>query len=215
MNGHHVIRRSDRFWAGLSSDLIIEQVLMGSLKSTGGLTRGTGMGEEEHLTCLAPWNACMHRNLRSNATSHWCALLWKRTDRHEQDQARERSCRYQEDRRVPATTTKNVFGSGRELRNIASGRVADPSVNVDNAKVVGMKILRTIAEKKLADISLKKSDQAVSLAVETAVTVREESVVIDPNLLFQRLVKVAETSESLADYFRYELTNIPTSLFDN
>ncbi|KAK7449843.1 hypothetical protein BaRGS_00039998 [Batillaria attramentaria] len=78
-----------------------------------------------------------------------------------------------------------------------------------------MKILQTIAEKKLADISLKKSDQAFILAVKTAVTVREESVVIDPNLLFQRLVKVAETSESLADYFRYELTNIPTSLFDN
>ncbi|KAK7487674.1 hypothetical protein BaRGS_00021093 [Batillaria attramentaria] len=61
-------------------------------------------------------------------------------------------------------------------------------IGSDNAKVVGMKILQTIAEKKLADISLKKSDQAVILAVKTAVTVREESVVIDPNLLFQRLV---------------------------
>ena len=28
LNGFHVIRRSDRYWAGLSSDLIIEQVLM-------------------------------------------------------------------------------------------------------------------------------------------------------------------------------------------
>lgn len=26
MNGLHVIRRSDRFWAGLSTDLVIEQV---------------------------------------------------------------------------------------------------------------------------------------------------------------------------------------------
>ncbi|CAG2257195.1 unnamed protein product [Mytilus edulis] len=30
-SGHHVIRRSDKFWAGLSSDLVIEQVLMRSL----------------------------------------------------------------------------------------------------------------------------------------------------------------------------------------
>nr|KAG5700189.1 hypothetical protein BaRGS_011032 [Batillaria attramentaria] len=36
-------------------------------------------------------------------------------------------------------------------------------VTEDNAKVVGMKILQTIAEKKLADISLKKSDQAANL----------------------------------------------------
>ena len=36
--GKHVIRRSDCYWAGLSSDLVIEQVLMRSVKTTGGLT---------------------------------------------------------------------------------------------------------------------------------------------------------------------------------
>ena len=36
--GLHVIRRSKRLCAGLSSDLIIEQVLMRSLKTSGGLT---------------------------------------------------------------------------------------------------------------------------------------------------------------------------------
>ena len=38
MRGHHVVHRSDRLWAGLSMDLAIEQVLMRSVKSTGGLT---------------------------------------------------------------------------------------------------------------------------------------------------------------------------------
>ena len=33
-------------WAGLSSDHGIEQTLMRSLKSTGGLTRGSGMTED-------------------------------------------------------------------------------------------------------------------------------------------------------------------------
>ena len=36
MSGNHVVRRSDRVWAGLSTDLVIEQVLMRSVKSTGG-----------------------------------------------------------------------------------------------------------------------------------------------------------------------------------
>ena len=35
--GLHVTRRSDREWAGLSTDLIIEQVLMRSMKTSGGL----------------------------------------------------------------------------------------------------------------------------------------------------------------------------------
>ena len=38
--GLHVVRRSSRLWAGLSTDLVIEQVLMRSLKLSAGLTRG-------------------------------------------------------------------------------------------------------------------------------------------------------------------------------
>ena len=39
------VRKSYRFWAGLWSDLIIEQTLMCSIKCTGGLTRGRGIEE--------------------------------------------------------------------------------------------------------------------------------------------------------------------------
>lgn len=38
--GFHVVQRSDRLWIGLSSDLIIEQVLMRSLKTNGGSHEG-------------------------------------------------------------------------------------------------------------------------------------------------------------------------------
>ena len=49
MRGMHVVRRADRFWAGLSTDLIIEQVLMGSLRASGGLTRDTGFKEYREI----------------------------------------------------------------------------------------------------------------------------------------------------------------------
>ena len=45
MNELHVICSSDHFWAGLSPNLVIEQVLNRSLKTSGGLTRGRGMSE--------------------------------------------------------------------------------------------------------------------------------------------------------------------------
>ena len=48
VEGHHVIRRTDKFWAGLWPDLVIEQVLMRSLKSRGGLTTGRGMSPSVH-----------------------------------------------------------------------------------------------------------------------------------------------------------------------
>ena len=43
--GAHVTRRSERYWTDLWPDLIIEQVLMKSLKSCGRLTHGRGLTE--------------------------------------------------------------------------------------------------------------------------------------------------------------------------
>ena len=46
--GYHCIRRTERYWAGLWSDLVIEQVMMRSLKCSGGLTRGRGSDKSIH-----------------------------------------------------------------------------------------------------------------------------------------------------------------------
>ena len=62
VEGLHVARRSDRAWAGLSTDLIIEQVRMRSLKTSGGLTRGRGMTEQQRLTWLMATPACTEVN---------------------------------------------------------------------------------------------------------------------------------------------------------
>ena len=65
-NGLHVVRRSDRYWAGLSSDLVIEQALMRSLKTSGGLTQGSGMTEEQRSlwTMSAPITAEYNRAMQ-------------------------------------------------------------------------------------------------------------------------------------------------------
>ena len=63
----HVVHRTDRYWSGLSTDLVIEQVLMRSVKSTGGLKRGRGMGEAQHaqwllsMPTLAEYNLAMQQ----------------------------------------------------------------------------------------------------------------------------------------------------------
>ena len=47
VNGWHVVRRSNKFWAGLNSDLVIEQTLMRSLKTGASLTHDSRMNEEQ------------------------------------------------------------------------------------------------------------------------------------------------------------------------
>ena len=46
------LSRLDRFWAGLSSDLVIEQTLICSFKTTGGPTTGRGITEIQRLVWL-------------------------------------------------------------------------------------------------------------------------------------------------------------------
>ena len=60
--GFHVVRRSSCLWAGLSTDLFIEQVLMRSLKTSGGLTRGSGMTERLRVIWLLSMPACAEMN---------------------------------------------------------------------------------------------------------------------------------------------------------
>lgn len=60
--GHHVVRRTDCYWAGLSTDLTIEQVLMRSAKTHGGLTRGKGMSETQRAVWVLSMPACSNVN---------------------------------------------------------------------------------------------------------------------------------------------------------
>ena len=51
-NNGGFITRSERYWAGLPNDLVIENVLMQSLKTTGGLTRGSGTSDFQRAIWL-------------------------------------------------------------------------------------------------------------------------------------------------------------------
>ena len=55
--GLHTVRKSSRFWGGLWTDLIIEQVLMRSIKSRGGMT---ARGVQESVRTL--WVNTAHRS---------------------------------------------------------------------------------------------------------------------------------------------------------
>ena len=62
IGGFHVVRRSDRKWAGLSTDFVIEQVLMRSMKTSGSLTRGRDMTEQQWLIWLLSMPVCAEIN---------------------------------------------------------------------------------------------------------------------------------------------------------
>ena len=52
VDGFRIVRRRDQKLEGLSTDLVVEQVLMRSMKVSGGLWRGRGMTEQQRLVWL-------------------------------------------------------------------------------------------------------------------------------------------------------------------
>ena len=58
IHGFHAVCRSSRYWAGLWTDLVTEQVMMRSIKSCGGLTRGKGITKNVRLQLIFSMHKC-------------------------------------------------------------------------------------------------------------------------------------------------------------
>ena len=76
-DGLHVIKRSDHYWAGLSSDLVIEQVLMRSMNTSGGLTRGRGMTELQRVIWSLAMPACAEVNRAMQKLYNGCIFQFR------------------------------------------------------------------------------------------------------------------------------------------
>ena len=114
--GYHTIRRSDRLWAGLSPDLVIEQVLMRSIKTVGGLTRGRGMNDLQRAICLLSKPAVAEVNRAMQE------FTYATSDQHKEvSNSRIERDHYDSVKVAEYFLEKFPFGQGRELINIDNG----------------------------------------------------------------------------------------------
>ena len=150
-DGLHVVRRSDHYWAGLSNDLAIEQVLMRSMKTSGGLTRGRGMTERQRLVWLMSILSCAEVN---NAMQHLTGVMYQTSEQHkETTKARQKRDYKDTDELIAFLSQRDPFNPDPSLRSITSGvvaevdvnaDVAEVDVNADKAKEIGWKILSSM-----------------------------------------------------------------------
>ena len=212
--GHHVLRRSDRYWAGLSSDLMIEQVLMRSIKTSGGMTRGRGMGENQRAQWIMSMPACADMN---EAMQQLTGIGFHTTDIHK-EATLSRKTRDMKDilTVLDFLKVRNPFDEDSSLKNIHTGEIADASVNADDARNVGIKIIESLRDQKVVDYTFKKAHQAVTLASKSKVKIDGEAIDVDPQLLFQRCTTAASgLFEDPSEIFKYELCSVPSSLFES
>jgi len=213
MNGLHVVRRSDRHWAGISTDLAIEQCLMRSLKTRGGLTRGRGLTEVQRLTWVLSSPACATVN---NAMQSLTGVAFTTSEQHKETTTARISKDLQDvNDMMKYLIHRNPFSTDSpSLRNIATGEAADNSVNCYNARSVGQQILASMQSKKVAEYTYKRKAQAVTMSSKASVKIKDDVICVDPILLFQRLVCAGMNQDDFPNMFSHELSSYPTALFE-
>ena len=214
-NGLFPVRRTDGCWSGIFTDLFIEQVLMAGIRSTGGLTHGRGFDEVTRLLFLLSRLRCAEVSQSILEIAGLCDL---KSDGH-----RELTLsRIQRDisditKILQVLVERGVYSTASQaLVSLSTGLVADDTVNADDAKAVGYKILCSMVGQSVAEYKFSQKHQVKTLASLLHVkTTTGECIELDPGHLYQRLLVMGIGEIPLPDLLRYELCCLPASLFDN
>ena len=170
----------------MSLDLAIEQILMKSVKTTGGLTRGRGMSEVQRLVWLMSRPICLEIN---NTMQKFSSVSYSTSDQHK-EATPARIERDLKDTKLLLSflMERNPFSDDPTSRNIATGVTAVDAVNAEIAKTVGTEIVDSMMGEHVTTHTLKKKNQILTMASSYSIKVSNKQINIDPEVLFQRFV---------------------------
>ena len=195
-NGSHVIRRSNNYWAGLGCDLVIEQTLMRSLKSTGGLTRGSGMSEVQRTVWALSSPVSSAYNY---AMQDFSQALYSTSEQHKEASfARMNREKVDLEKLAAKLEHFSPFSDETTLRNIITGVNANEDVNVQDLFTIGCEVVKQMEGKSIFSYSHKRNTKVKTLAATRAIKVNEDRA-IDPALLFQRFLVISQSGDLRID----------------
>ena len=207
--GFHTVHCSERFWAGLWTDLTIEQVMMRSIKSQGGLTRGRGITESVRTL----WINTAHR-----CSSVHDAMTSLTSDQHiEIGISRRKKDTEALKKLVDWFENNNPFDPNYPaLRSLSSGITTSPedNINYDGVEIVGKSIQNKLDTLSTEECKIKRTDQVKTLVhLHNGIKVDGNTVHINLSVLFSRLILLVKKEANRTKYFVYSLTPEPASLF--
>ena len=204
---YHTVRRNDRFWARLRTDLVIEQVMMRSIKSRGGLTHGRGFTDSVRLMWVHSAHVCGEVH---NAMTILTGLQHQTSEQHI-ELGRSRIKRDDSDLMKVQNWFKkhDPFNQSEpNLKSLSSGVIAstEGGTSCDKIENVREEIQKSLDGKALQDASVKRKDMVKTLEnLKSGVIIEKETIHIDPMALFARLMLILQREADPAPYFSYKL----------
>ena len=218
LEGDHAVKRSSGTWNGLWSDLVIEQTMMRSIKSRGGLTTGRGMTESvRHMWVLSlNYSAAIH-----DAMTELTGVSTKTSEQHV-DIGTTRCTRDNEDfmKFKCWLEERNPFTYKDEhLHSLSTGIISvidKDNVNCEKAEDLGAVIQQDLDNSSISAVKISRKNQIRPLdTIRNTVKVDDVEVYVNATILFTRLAAVAKREDDEEKYFDYELTTEPMALFKN
>ena len=215
VNGNHTIRKTSRNWNGIWTDLAIEQLMMRSLKTRGGLTVGRGMTENVRHQWVLSLNHCAAVH---NAMTEVTGASYKSSEQHN-EMGKSRTKQDSEDCRklLYWLSERNPFlVPGDDLRSLSSGLVSvkgKDKVNCEDSEIEGERMQNAIDNELFNEVSFKRNDIIKPLASLLEKAGKTGDKIADPTTLFTRMIIIAEREPDLEAFFEYELTTEPMALF--
>ncbi|KAK3931380.1 Glucans biosynthesis protein D [Frankliniella fusca] len=210
--GYFAVFRSNKEFAGLWMDLVIEQCLMRTLKVHGGMTQGRGFGDSVKATWIKAMPASSkvvlalekYTGERSTSSEQHVELRRSRRARDKKDREKLQQWLHAH----PPLHNPGV------LRCLATGTVAGPGVNAQDALEKGSATLEKLIGKDFKSIVFPRAEKVSNIKSEfSAVKIGDRLVPVNTSTLFHRITILVD-SVDLPDCFAYELAPMPTSLFD-
>ncbi|KAJ8685596.1 hypothetical protein QAD02_021389 [Eretmocerus hayati] len=212
---YFTVRRRNIVCSGNPPDLTIEQVFMRTMKVAGGLTHGRGVSEG----VIARWIMSMIVLTEvTYAVEFFCSHGYAGSEQFSDD--REASIKRDAQDLVKITDYMNSHNpfditDTQLVVSISTGLCGDSRVNCHQVLKVGHSLLTGTFNKKYKDIHLKRKSKIISIAAaQSSIPVENDTVVIDPTLLFQRLSMIIENKDDMKEHLKLELAPYPKALFD-
>ena len=189
---------------------------MRTLKTARGLTRGGGMSDVQR----GRWTLALPIVTEySQSMEEVTETIYSTSEQHT-DTSTTRITRDHADTEKVLNFLKEFspYCSDESLRNIVTGVVADDIINVDQLISVVNKIVIEMDRKDVFSYSFCRKDKVKTLSEPSKIYCCDEGKSIDPELLFQRLLVIANAGNDeikFEEVMEYELSTFPPALFEN
>ena len=159
IDGKHAVRRSSRYWSSLWSDLVIEQTLTRSLKSSGGLWRGQEFEDNvRHLWVNSiSYTAAAHESMISLSGANTGS-----SDQNKEMRFARRICGFDDCNKIYNWfVTRNPFNIDDDLGSLSTRVTAvhgKDAVNCDETDFIRSKIQENLDKVNFTDAHIYKKD---------------------------------------------------------